>query len=970
MNSSRAPRPAINPALMLACGCVLAISGGFALNAQSDVTPQDASQPATPTIAPDQLVAMPGGPSGAGDAGGDKKDEFPPFDSVVKELEKVVSTADGAPGFYTLYMKKKDGSLVAELPKDFEGKLLMIAPTVAGGDEQAGVMGGTIYGYWKRFDKNLVLMEPNFIVRSTGDTESQTSVKQLYTDRVILDTPIVAMGPGGGPVIDLKSLFVGQANRWFMPAFGGYGAAVYGLNPRLLTLEKAKSFPQNVEVTYRMPDARGQLVDLHYSVRNLPENPSYKPRVADTRVGYFNIYYNEMGKPESDEPYVRYITRWQLEKADPKLKISPPKQPIVWYIESTTPVRYRRWVREGILSWNKAFEACGFFNAMEVYQQDAGTGEHMDKDPEDCRYNFFRWNTSNQGYAIGPSREDPRTGQTLDADVVWHAGLTKAIMGMYKELSGQIATVSFTPETFAWLNENPQWDPRVRLAPAAQREEITKRLKAEFAMQNSVAYNGHDAGDHANHDDHSNCRIDGIANSRVHRKDSACHIGEYMAMNIGLYAAALQGGVSPAPATGGDTLDGLPEEFLGAMIRYVSAHEVGHCLGLQHNFSASTIRSLKDVNTAEYAGPTIGSVMEYAAVNINSFDGQPQGAFATPTIGPYDMWAIQFGYGAEEDRAKILARVGEPELIYHTNIDMIGPDPRVMTWDIGADAFEFGESRMKLVRDLRGKITTDLVKDGESWRKARERYYQLLDNQLSAVAAVSRWIGSSYVNRDFKGDPAKRPFIENVPADKQRQALAFVINNALKDDAFGLTPQLVQFMGIQLYPDGPGYAAAQSDPSFEVHDLVSGVQASALTMVINPTTLRRLYDNEFRTMGVEPNPLTLAEVMNTITDAVWADLKSPNEKFTASKPMASSFRRNLQREYVERLIDLSFTGDAASPAQRTIANLATLKLRQLSERIKPVIANPGNVDEYTMAHLTDAQARIGRALEAQYIYNR
>jgi len=558
--------------------------------------------------------------------------------------------------------------------------------------------------------------------------------------------------------------------------------------------------------------------------------------------------------------------------------------------------------------------------------------------------------------------------------VVWHAGLTKAIMGMYKELSGQIATVSFTPETFAWLNENPQWDPRVRLAPTAQREEITKRLKAEYAMQNSVAYDNHDAGDHAHadHADHSNCRMGGIANSRVHRKDSACHIGEYMAMNIGLYAAALQGGVSPNPD--GESLDGLPEEFLGSMIRYVSAHEVGHCLGLQHNFSASTIRSLKDVNTKDFSGPSVGSVMEYAAVNIHpaqgAAEGSVQGPYATGTIGPYDMWAIQFGYGPDEDRNKLLARVGEPELIYHTNIDMIGPDPRVMTWDIGADAFEFGASRMQLVKDLRGKITTDLVKDGESWRKARERYMQLLDNHLTAVAVVSRWIGSSYVNRDFKGDPGQRTFIENVPADKQRQALAFVIDNALKDDAFGLTPQLVQNLGIQLYPDGPGYANAVADPSFEVHDLVSGVQASALTMVINPTTLRRLYDNEFRTNGSEPNPITLAEVMNSVTDAVWGQLKSPGEKFTAAKPMESSFRRNLQREYVERLIDLSFTGDAASPAQRTIANLSTLKLRQLSERIKPIVANPGNVDEYTLAHLTDAQARIGRALEAQYIYNR
>ena len=114
---------------------------------------------------------------------------------------------------------------------------------------------------------------------------------------------------------------------------------------------------------------------------------------------------------------------------------------------------------------------------MEVYQQDQTTGEHMDKDPEDRRY-FFRWNTSDQGYAIGPSREDPRTGQTLDADVVWHSGLTNAIMDMLKELSGDLATVSFTPETMAWLEKHPQWERAFVWPPPSRRERLMAEASA------------------------------------------------------------------------------------------------------------------------------------------------------------------------------------------------------------------------------------------------------------------------------------------------------------------------------------------------------------------------------------------------------------------------------------------------------------------------------------------------------------
>ena len=95
------------------------------------------------------------------------------------------------------------------------------------------------------------------------------------------------------------------------------------------------------------------------------------------------------------------------------------------------------------------------------------------------------------------------------------------------------------------------------------------------------------------------------------------------------------------------------------MIRYISAHEVGHCLGLQHNMAASSIRSLKDINTEGYVGPTIGSVMDYVAANINHGLGDVQGAYASPELGPYDKWVIAYGYGPE-DQLDAVRREGLP----------------------------------------------------------------------------------------------------------------------------------------------------------------------------------------------------------------------------------------------------------------------------------------------------------------------
>src|SRR5262249_20806590 len=149
---------------------------------------------------------------------------------------------------------------------------------------------------------------------------------------------------------------------------------------------------------------------------------------------------------------------------------------IVFYIEHTTPIRYRRFVRDGVLYWNKAFEKVGLVNAIEVYYQDAATGAHMEKDPEDVRYNFLRWLANNQGTAIGPSRVHPLTGQILDADIILTDGWIRHFEKHFSELLPKLAMDGFTPETLAWLERHPRWDPRFARAPPAERNQFLQNL--------------------------------------------------------------------------------------------------------------------------------------------------------------------------------------------------------------------------------------------------------------------------------------------------------------------------------------------------------------------------------------------------------------------------------------------------------------------------------------------------------------
>ncbi len=981
-----------------ATACALA-AGALTLPASAQsAAEQRGNQPdAPPSPAPGAAAAA----AAAAKAADDKKPEFPTFDEVTKDYAKVNSNADGAPSLYTIYRRSKDNQLLAELPREFEKQRLFIALTVAAGEPTAGIQFGDYYANWKRYDKRLALIIPNTETRSS-DKEFKASRDQLFTDRVLLDIPILTMGPGGGPVIDFDDLLLGQADKFF-------GPMARAINRNLATIAKAKAFPQNLEIAFQMPLAAegGRLTTLHYSWSVLPESTGYNPRKADARVGYFTTSYNELADPSADETWTRYINRWKLEKADPSLKISPPKEPIVWYIEHTTPVRYRRWVREGIEMWNEAFEKIGIRNAIEVYQQDASTGAHMEKDPEDVRFNFLRWNVNQASFAIGPSRVDPRTGQILDADVVMNDGLIRWFGGWYRDLAAEASTEGFGPETFAWLAQRPQWDPRVRFAaPADQQRLIAQRAAAAASGAPGAtgvpgALEAPCAAGTCSHDHQTGAGLlgareyDGLAH-RTSQVNGFCRLGEGVSMNIMLFRLAADAmGILQDDADGkgdkaddkkkddkekkdekkkrDDLLDGVPEAFVGGFLRYVTCHEVGHCLGLRHNFKASTEFSLKELNSPDFGDKaSFGSVMEYAGANINYKDGSVQGPFVTSRVGPYDLWAVEFGYGDDKTSKEALKRVAEPGLQYATDEDTWGPDPRARRWDLGADPLDFADSRLRLITHLRTKITDKIVKDGESWGKARRAYEVLLANHIGAVSIAANWVGGSFLNRDRKGDPAGRPPIENIPVETQRRALNIAIKSTFFDEAFGLTPDLLQRMAQDKWFDPGAINDIFRDETWDVHDRVMAVQAATLTMIMNPTKLRRVHDNEFRVPAGQ-DAVTLPEIINTVSDAIWQELdKGKSGSFTARQPMVSSLRRNLQREHVERLIDLTMPNGFLGAARKPVATLAAAKLREIAAKIDKVAgkdsAYPG-IDPYTSAHLADARTRIAKALDAQYIYN-
>ena len=228
-------------------------------------------------------------------------------------------------------------------------------------------------------------------------------------------------------------------------------------------------------------------------------------------------------------------------------------------------------------------------------------------------------------------------------------------------------------------------------------------------------------------------------------------------------------------------------------------------------------------------------------------------------------------------------------------------------------------------------------------------------------------MGGVFVSRDHKGDPNGRAPLRVVPAADQRAALDWVIKHAFYDEAFGLKPELLSHMTDAKWRDAGNI---RQDATWPVHDRVMGIQASVLTMLMNPTVLRRVYDNEFRVPS-DQDALTLPELLEKTASSIWSECDQKVEaKTTARKPAISSLRRNLQREHIERLIDLSLPGAGSSAAYKPIQNLAIGELRKLHAKIEKFLGDSGeNLDAYTRAHLSETVVEIQKALNSQFIYN-
>lgn len=811
------------------------------------------------------------------------------------DFQKAIEKSKAYEGLFTVYQDTTDGSTKLAIHKDQLDKEFIYFGMTRDGVLEAGHFRGAfqdnkIIKVQRYFDKIEFVHVNNSFFFNEDSPLSRASAANI-SDAVLFSSKIEAEDEENGLLlIDTDQLFLSENLTQIKPSPNPRsGPGQFSLGS--LSRDKTKyadihNYPENtdiiVEYVYDAPyvsggtsnavtDGRAVSVKFQHTFIQMPEN-DYKPRFDDPRVGYFFTQQDDQVST-SATPYRDMIHRWHLVKKNPDAEVSEPVEPIVWWIENTTPTGFRETIKSAVLKWNEAFEAAGFQNAVQVKVQP----DSADWDAGDIRYNVLRWTSSPVppfgGY--GPSFVNPRTGQILGADIM-----------------------------LEWVY-------------------FTNRMAEEDLVANA-------SFEDANLSDAMNPEF--------------CSFGRYFQDNTQFGISALQ-----IMEAGEQELDGFQHEAMTSLI----LHEVGHTLGLHHNMQASSIHPIEDIHNMELANTVglTGSVMDYTTVNVNA-DRENQGRYYDIKPGPYDIWAIEFGYSpalddpeAEEARLeKILSRSTEPQLAFGNDADdMRSPgkamDPRVMVNDMSSDPVAYGVDRIELVNGLLDNLLDKYeAREGQSYQELRNSFARLMNQYGTSTGVMSRQIGGVYRERALIGqEGATQPFTP-VPAEKQREAMSYLSEYLFAPDAFDTSNEVYNY--LQAQRRGFNFFGSSEDP--KIHDLVLGMQVNVLVHILHPNTMKRITDS--RTYG---NTYAAADVVRDLTTALFdADARGN----------VNTFRQNAQVEYVKIL-----TAVVESDDHDNVAKSAAIYNLQY---IRGLMDSKGSVNNETRAHAAHITFLVDKAFES------
>lgn len=829
---------------------------------------------------------------------------------------KFVDGAQGQHGLFTLW--RKHGHVYVEIAATQLGKDFVQSAAPQNGLGGWGLVAGedmfapTRLIQFTRAGNKIVITWPNTYFSAPHDTAQQRAVDRSFAPSVVAVAPIVALDE-----TETKIVFDGAP---FLDDVLGLTAVLkqslgtrdpdqtYRLDPARTFFGPSKAFPQNViieadqtfaadnpQVVDTVPDPRSIQLRVIYNIAQPPDNNAYMPRLADDRVGYVSAPVFTFGDDRRKNRGVFYIIRWDMQPSDPTKRISPAKNPLVFWISNTVPVEYRPTVRDALLAWNKAFERIGISDAVQVREQP----DDPNWDPDDIRYNVVRWETSATP-AFGAEAQwiyDPRTGQEFHTGILIEAD----------ELRG-----GFT-----------NWQYFVMPARGKTGKGIVSPMDPGYAM------------------------------------------GREAEANFGRVALDLMGRPMNADTEAQFTKDLLTSTVL---------HESGHDMGFQHNFIGSEAYTAKELQSRAFTQRmgVATSVMEYAPLNVWP-KGKGQGDYWQTVLGPYDYYAIKWGYAripgtrTPTDELPTLGRWASvwsnPLYAFASDEDVSwgnahAIDPRVNQDDLTNDTLGWCGSQLDLTHHLMQAVDQRWPKPGHSYTEARDAFGWVFLRYNRCAQMTEHFIGGEYISRAHRGDPGAGVPLQAVSRRDEQRAYAMLDRYVFSDQAWNFSPKLLNHMVYQ--EQSPVWGGTWAYNPDDRHDmpivtLAENAQLAVLGEMFQPLMLQRLDDLAMKAPA--SSTMSLADLFDWTQRSVFGDL--------GSKPTASTeVRRNLQQMYTRTLVQLWLQPDPGEPYDAQ--SLARAKLVQLNSDVHAALAR-GGTDELTRAHLQNLAAIVSRALDTRNV---
>lgn len=781
----------------------------------------------------------------------------------VPHIDQVIGNLEAFPGFINSYTTP-DGLMAMEITeKHFERDFLMVVQMDRGIGEGPFLLTGypldsDMLTFRLRNEK-IELVHRNPYFRADEGSAQARMVELGFRESVKAAFPIIARDDETKRyLIETTNLFIGDwVNlRIFLPAVYGVG---FGFDRSRSTLTSVKGFPKNVEIKVDLTFATA----LPIPSLTLPDE--YTMPVA--------LHYSLLELPEEPmqprlaDDRVGYFTsayRDFSKEGGPTDAVHiaqrwrlEKKDPFAPLSEPVEPITYylentipEKW-RPYVREGVEAWNEAFEAAGFKNAIRALDQPDDPDWDPGDARYSTIRWMPSVGGtFAIGPSDVDPRSGEILNSDILFTSSWVRAI-------AGQPSVLASSPLDY--------------ITEEAEALKLARILNPEFTEY-----------------------LCAIGSSAI-----SAHA------NLLRYTLIGDGTIRPD--------EDLPDELIGQALRETTIHEVGHGIGLRHNFEASTavpFESLSDRSYTREYGVT-ASVMEYNPPNIDP-DRSKQGDYYNYVVGPYDKWAIQWGYidvGYEDltphpTLERIAEELSKPGHQYGTDEDAwnypYALDPNIQQWDLGSDPRKFYRREQEVVANAWEGLEDRIVAPGGELWPIRNAIHALLFFHAQGYYYQTKVLGGMHVTRAHADDPGGLTPFSVVPANEQRKAFEFILE-AFSDKIFGTFPkEILKKAAPERHWDfATSFSPGNARFNYPIHDIITGMRSGVLDMIFWPERIARIRDNAYLTDDL--NPFTLGELYQGLTNAIFDDI-------LAGEPANNSFQRAMQSDFIDRLL-LQATGE-------------------------------------------------------------